>query len=175
MLFERLPGETDEQWKAFVTFRDMGMSRTVTGLSQTLGVNRKTIQRYAKKHNWDVRIKAFDEWKISEAAKKQAEIIATDVLGKIDKNINGTVTLISLNLKYHIEQWKEYDLAIKQGKKAPKPQISSLRSIADSLSSLVGSLEKLKSLQGNEISENAAIDELVELLKYDAQIAETTG
>lgn len=58
--WDRRPGETDEAWKAFTTYRDLGPNRGITAVAKELHKSRTLIGRWSSKHQWVPRVQAFD-------------------------------------------------------------------------------------------------------------------
>jgi hypothetical protein len=58
--WDRLPDESPKAYRAFLTFRDLGESRTLMAASQTLGKSYSLIRRWSKRHRWEERVWAWD-------------------------------------------------------------------------------------------------------------------
>ncbi|RAM52031.1 MAG: hypothetical protein C6Y22_08310 [Hapalosiphonaceae cyanobacterium JJU2] len=62
-IWERLPDEPIKAWTAFVTYRDMGLSRTYVRTCEALNrpaSYRKPIEKWASRFNWQERVRAYD-------------------------------------------------------------------------------------------------------------------
>lgn len=174
MIFERKEDETDEQWNAFLAYRDAGVSRTVTGLAQQLGISRKTVQRYSKRHNWERRIAAYDSWKVTQEVRDKAEIIAQDTLSQLDVVIKDLIQITKSEVAYKKKLWADYWRDIRDGvDPKTKPPASSTRSIGDLIQSISEVSIKIREATESPDESVAAIDQLIESLKDDAESAET--
>lgn len=175
MIFERKEDESDDQWKAFLVYRDAGMSRTVTGTAQQLGVSRKTIQRYSKKHNWDRRVSAFDSWKVSEEVKQKAETISKDALSGVEKILDDLLIIAKAETAYKKKLWGEYWSKANAGNTSVKPPASSTRSIGELIRTIAEVKLQLDVVSKSDDVSNAAIDQLMEVLKNEPIDPETEG
>lgn len=61
-LWERQPRETDKAFHAFVTFRDMGPERQVTGAGAKIDKSEAVMRRWAHRWSWFERAKAWDNF-----------------------------------------------------------------------------------------------------------------
>jgi len=174
--FERRSDEKADQWEAFKLYRDMGTARSMTELAKVTQTAVRTLYRWAEKHEWDRRIETYYEWQKNEKVRDKAEVIAFDMLKGAEQTISGLLFVIGADIKYKQSLWKEW-WEIKSSGREPSfnPPSVSTKSLTDSLNNLLESAERLKSLRGVDEQGTAAIDELVEMLKYDAQIKEATG
>lgn len=57
----RQPNESDVAYDAFETYLDMGSDRSVIKVGQKLKKNRTIIGRWSSKHNWQERVRAYDQ------------------------------------------------------------------------------------------------------------------
>ena len=62
--YERRDDETDPAWAAFVVYRDMGLERSLTKVSQATGKDRSLMEKWSseakKGHGWRKRVVAWD-------------------------------------------------------------------------------------------------------------------
>lgn len=58
--WERREGEGPERWEAFTVFRDMGLSRTIQGLSDKLSKSRQLFTMWSGEDGWRERVEAWD-------------------------------------------------------------------------------------------------------------------
>ena len=166
MIFERKEDETDDQWDAFKAYRDMGLSRTVTGLAHQLGISRKTVQRYSKKHNWERRISAYDSWKVSETIRDKAEIIAHDALKDIESILADIILIAKSETAYKKREWATYWKTIAAGETPKtKPPASSTYSIGELIKTIAHVRTQLDSVSKSGDDGDAGIDKLMEFLE----------
>ena len=59
--WEQQDGESAKAFQAFVTYRDMGAVRSYTKVAQQLHKSRTLIGRWARRWNWQNRVKAWDD------------------------------------------------------------------------------------------------------------------
>lgn len=59
--WDRLPGESDAAWEAFILFRDMGLSRSLPQVAQRLRKSRQLMHRWSARHDWNRRAATWDE------------------------------------------------------------------------------------------------------------------
>lgn len=69
--WERQKGESAKAFEAFVVYRDMGASRTVSAVSEKLSKSRQLMTRWKSAWNWDERARAYDN-DLEKQAKAQA-------------------------------------------------------------------------------------------------------
>ena len=69
--FERLPGETDRAFAAFLVYRNMGADRSIRKAGRKLSKNYATLNQWSVKNSWTERAAAFDD----HAAKAEVEAI----------------------------------------------------------------------------------------------------
>ena len=58
--YERRENETDPAWAAFVVYRDMGLDRSLTKVSQAAGKDRSLMEKWSSGHEWRKRVIAYD-------------------------------------------------------------------------------------------------------------------
>lgn len=58
--WEMQPGETAKAFEAFCVYRDMGASRSIAKVGQTLGKNTVTLEQWSIKNGWVDRATAWD-------------------------------------------------------------------------------------------------------------------
>lgn len=58
--WERQPYDTPKSWTAFVTYRDLGDSRTLAKAAEQLGRHRQTVADWSRLHRWQNRVAAWD-------------------------------------------------------------------------------------------------------------------
>ena len=75
--YDRLPAETDAQWRAFVAFRDIGPTRSIRKACEVLGKRSPSqFDYWARDHNWRERCAAWDtevDRRMREEFLRQAE------------------------------------------------------------------------------------------------------
>lgn len=97
--WERQPGETDKQWRAFKVFRDMGEDRTIKKTAEKLGTHISLMDRWSAKNAWLARARGFDDWAdqqlkremqrgINRMAHRHATV-AQSLLGKAIQKLQG--------------------------------------------------------------------------------------
>jgi len=60
--WDRMPGEGPKAYEAFVTYRDMGVSRTARKSAEQLGKSAGTIWRWSGRWHWIERAQAWDRY-----------------------------------------------------------------------------------------------------------------
>ncbi|MDQ8706821.1 hypothetical protein RCO28_30770 [Streptomyces sp. LHD-70] len=58
--WERQPGESAAAWEAFACYRDLGLSRSLGKVTNTVRKNRSLIERWSVGHQWVLRAEAWD-------------------------------------------------------------------------------------------------------------------
>lgn len=58
--WERRADETDRAWEAWLTYRDMGPSRSIAAAAKKLSISQPTIHRWSSAHDWRERVKPYD-------------------------------------------------------------------------------------------------------------------
>lgn len=58
--YERRKDETDPAWAAFVLYRDAGLDRSLTRVSQDAGKDRSLMEKWSSRHEWRKRVVAYD-------------------------------------------------------------------------------------------------------------------
>ncbi|MEU3783447.1 hypothetical protein [Streptomyces sp900129855] len=58
--WERQSGESAAAWEAFACYRDLGLSRSITKVAETLRKARTLIERWSVAHQWVLRAEAWD-------------------------------------------------------------------------------------------------------------------
>lgn len=92
------PGETSKAYQAFVTYRDLGPSRTVQRVANDLQKSYSVVHGWSQKWAWYERIAAWDSMpgqKMAEAYDEMAqriaaqhEEVATKLLARLNKNLD---------------------------------------------------------------------------------------
>lgn len=59
--WERLDGETDPAFRAFTTYRDMGLERSHAKVARELGKSKTLISGWSTKWQWLLRTQSFDD------------------------------------------------------------------------------------------------------------------
>lgn len=62
-IWDRQPIESDVAWLGFVTYRDMGLGRTIARATETLGKKpgyAKTMEAWSRNYAWRQRVEAYD-------------------------------------------------------------------------------------------------------------------
>lgn len=60
--WDRIEGETDFAWQAFVTFRNLGPGRTAKAAAAALNKATTTLQRWSAANDWQLRARAWDAY-----------------------------------------------------------------------------------------------------------------
>ena len=68
--FPRLPGETPRAFSAFITWFQLGHSRSLAAVAEQLGEKHDTVKFWSSKYRWSERINAFN----SGVLQQQAEL-----------------------------------------------------------------------------------------------------
>lgn len=68
--WDRMPGEGPKAYEAFVTYRDMGVSRTARKCAETLGKSPGTTWRWSGRWHWVDRARAWDQFLDHQYAKE---------------------------------------------------------------------------------------------------------
>lgn len=74
-IYERMPGETTAQWEAFLVYRDLGVSRSLSAVASELGkLDRRRLEKWSSRLNWVNRIAAYEieQEKLDREANRQA-------------------------------------------------------------------------------------------------------
>jgi hypothetical protein len=58
--WERRKGETGPAWEAFLTYREMGLSRSAAKVAKALGKSATLMNRWSSAHGWVERAAAWD-------------------------------------------------------------------------------------------------------------------
>ncbi len=58
--WDRLPGESQPAYKAFLAYRDAGGCRSVRSLARQVGKSRSLLFRWSSRHRWTARAQAWD-------------------------------------------------------------------------------------------------------------------
>jgi hypothetical protein len=58
--WERQPGEGDQAFQAFATYRDMGPDRSTRAVAQKLSKSASLIGRWSTQHRWVIRVEAWE-------------------------------------------------------------------------------------------------------------------
>ena len=83
-LWEQLPDETGRAYEAFLTYRDLGVGRTVIDVARELGKSYSLVRRWRDAGDWDTRAAAWDNYVNEKAADKAAQ----EYSQMIDRQIN---------------------------------------------------------------------------------------
>jgi len=62
MVWERQHKETSKAYKAFCEYRDLGLDRSLSKLTQELDVSKTHLGNWSSKYNWVERVEAFDDY-----------------------------------------------------------------------------------------------------------------
>ena len=73
------PDETSKAYQAFEVYRDLGAERSLEKAHRqlTTGSPLDVLKQWSSKHDWQARVRAFDEYVASRAADKAVESAAT--------------------------------------------------------------------------------------------------
>lgn len=71
------PDESAKAYQAFEVYRDYGPDRSLTRLSRDHGKSIATVTEWSTRHDWQARVRAFDEYVASRAADKAVESAAS--------------------------------------------------------------------------------------------------
>lgn len=69
--------ETARAYQAFEAYRDLGPDRSLTKLSQAHGKSLATVTEWSTRHDWQARVRAYDEYVADRAADKAVETAAS--------------------------------------------------------------------------------------------------
>ncbi|MFF3060165.1 hypothetical protein [Streptomyces sp. NPDC057909] len=58
--WERQPGESAAAWEAFACYRDLGLSRSISKVADTLRKARTLVERWSTAHQWVIRAESWD-------------------------------------------------------------------------------------------------------------------
>lgn len=58
--WEMQPTDTPKSWEAFQVYRDMGKTRSLQKVADTLHKSKNLVGRWSTKHNWQERIEAWE-------------------------------------------------------------------------------------------------------------------
>ncbi|WP_149183287.1 hypothetical protein [Streptomyces sp. TRM49041] len=58
--WERRPGESAAAWEAFACYRDLGLSRSISKVTDSLRKARTLVERWSVTHQWVIRAEAWD-------------------------------------------------------------------------------------------------------------------
>ncbi|WP_406354190.1 hypothetical protein [Streptomyces sp. NBC_00658] len=58
--WERQPGESAAAWEAYACYRDLGLSRSISKVADTLRKARTLVERWSVAHQWVIRVEAWD-------------------------------------------------------------------------------------------------------------------
>lgn len=72
--WERQLGESAVAFQAFVTYREMGVERSITKAAQKLGKSRTVLEAWSRKWAWVARIEAYERYLDQEATKVKLKI-----------------------------------------------------------------------------------------------------
>ncbi len=61
-VWERLNGEPAYAFHAFVTYRDLGLTRSTAKVAELLGKHASTIRKFSSRHSWTTRVEAWDRF-----------------------------------------------------------------------------------------------------------------
>ena len=174
--FERRKGEKAEHWESFKIYRDMGSTRSIQEVARIMKRPVRTIYVWADKFDWKERIQSYEQWAKADQVKEKAEGMAVDMVSGLEKAVGAIGFVLMSDLKYKQQLWKNYwhDMETK-GESKIKPPAGSTNSLLDSMVKWSMCIEKVKEFTANNSFENAAIDELVELLRNEPEIKEATG
>lgn len=67
------PDESAKAYQAFEAYRDMGADRSLARLSQDHGKSIATVTEWSTRHDWQARVRAFDEAAAAKAADRALE------------------------------------------------------------------------------------------------------
>ena len=71
------PDETAKAYQAFEIYRDLGPDRSLERAGAALAKSRQALDIWARRHDWQARVRAFDEYVASRAADKAVETAAS--------------------------------------------------------------------------------------------------
>jgi hypothetical protein len=72
LAWERRANESGAAWQAFQTYRDLGVLRSQRKAFEKLGKSRTVIEHWARDHDWNERVAAFDQ--AQDRARLEAEM-----------------------------------------------------------------------------------------------------
>lgn len=78
--WERLPTESNVAWQAFVTYRDLGIERTIPKAASILGKSSRLLSRWSAKYDWVQRTRDWDSF--LDEQRRVGEIEAVKEMGR---------------------------------------------------------------------------------------------
>lgn len=147
------PGETSKAYQAFLTYRDLGGSRTLEKAAQELGKSTGTIDRWAARWDWRSRCAAWDSMpsrKLEEAVGEayvemaariaaQHERVATKLMSRLETHLD-----LLPEGKVPSQTWTLAHGAGRQGHQfatdLSKPQSQNSQAITDAIENLLNKL-----------------------------------
>lgn len=69
--WERQQGESSQAYEAFVSYRDMGLERSITKVAHSLSKSRALIGRWSSQWDWQERVRSYDN-ELEKKAKAKA-------------------------------------------------------------------------------------------------------
>ena len=68
--WERQKGESEKAFEAFAAYRDMGPERSLRAVGQQLGKSKALMERWSVAHDWQERVRAYENELDKEARAK---------------------------------------------------------------------------------------------------------
>lgn len=98
--WDRQPDETGPSYDGFLTYRDLGITRSLAKVAQESGKHRSLIERWSSRHHWPLRAAAWDreqdrayQLALIQERKKAAKRNARIAAAALQKAANGIVAL----------------------------------------------------------------------------------
>ena len=146
--WDQQPTESAPAWEAFVTYRDMGLTRSTAKVARELGKSKTLIDRWSGANSWQIRVSAYDkfldrEWQqeVKERKRKAAR-----------RNADMAAQAMDLVASRIGQMTKHFDFSDEDYDKERPPPLDVL-----DLRRLVESLGKLERLALGESTENVAV------------------
>jgi hypothetical protein len=67
--------ESSRAFAAFIAYRDLGLRRSCVAVAEQLKINTSSVLELSKRHNWQERVKAWDQHIDQETQKEQIEAV----------------------------------------------------------------------------------------------------
>lgn len=91
MIVQLRNGESQKAYEAFVTYRDMGVQRSLAKVAEKLGKSSQIISRWSAKHAWGERVAEWDAQQFQKAdnkREKMREKLIEDELADYEKQLD---------------------------------------------------------------------------------------
>lgn len=135
-LWERQPRESDPAWRGFVTYRDMGLGRTIVASALQLGKKRgykSTLEGWSVRCGWRERVEAYDSWR--DQQRQIAEIeeergVIKDMVKRHLETSSMMQRLVQVEFARHVTALQAH-IDNPDTHKAPTLTVDQIRQLAD--------------------------------------------